>query len=80
MTKEKCSGFPERYQVGEGCPFQTCRLGKPRADRSPVLPVPYIPSGICRYSVPFRSCLRRKALIEGPTLRFLADPNPGTLP
>ncbi|MCC4771272.1 hypothetical protein FXV91_14200 [Methanosarcina sp. DH2] len=19
MTKEKCAGFPERYQVGEGC-------------------------------------------------------------
>ncbi|WP_156148065.1 MULTISPECIES: hypothetical protein [unclassified Methanosarcina] len=58
MTKEKCSGFPERYQVGEGCRFRPAG-GKPQADRSPMLPVPYIPSGICRYSVPFCSCLSR---------------------
>ncbi|MDI9395076.1 MAG: hypothetical protein QM426_06550 [Euryarchaeota archaeon] len=51
MTKEKCAGLPERYQVGEGCHFRPAGI-KPQAGRSSVLSVPYIPSGICRYSIP----------------------------
>ncbi|HHV25377.1 MAG: hypothetical protein PHG79_12690 [Methanosarcina sp.] len=53
---KKCTGFPERYQVGRDV-FQTCLADMPRADQSFIASGTLIPSGICKYPILFPACL-----------------------
>ncbi|MHB8100821.1 MAG: hypothetical protein ACYDEF_01255 [Methanosarcina sp.] len=67
MTKEKCTGFPERYQVWEGC---LSDLPGRKASSRPELYAPgtLIPSGICKYPILSPQSLQEHTL-KGPILR-----------
>ncbi|HWR25503.1 MAG TPA: hypothetical protein VN278_04625 [Methanosarcina sp.] len=75
MTKEKCSGFPERYQVGEGRLSDLPGKKLPRADQNYLFRYPNSFRHL-QISDPLPSLFSRSILLRI-DFTILADPNPG---
>jgi len=78
VTKEKCTGFPEHYQVGEGCrsdlPAESLEQTGALCSRYPTF---LQASADIRF--PFASASAETSYLRT-DLTILADPNPGTRP